>query len=449
MMNEQARRIYEFGAFRLDAEEHTLWRGERFVALKPRIFDLLLIFVQSGGRVLTKEKLMQQVWHDCCVAPHNLTVSVHELRKALDKSGGECSHIETVPRRGYRFVAEVREAQGISHNLLAGGDAESSTKRHTKNAEAHRAYLKGRYFLNQRTPAGFKKSIEFFTRAVGMDSNYALAYTGMADAYKLFSTYSALPPKEFNERAKAAASKALEIDDTLAEAHIALALIKYRCDWDWLAAEKEYRRAIELNPNQATAHQMYGMYLTAVERFDEALAGIARAQELDPLSLNVNAAVGSIFYFARQYEQALNQFQQTLELDADFTVARFFLGRTYEQQGEHEKAVAEYKKLISSVGQEPLLMASLGHVYAASGKKREARKILNKLEDMAAHRYVSHFFRALIYAGGEGHDQAFKCLEQAYAEQDEELSLLKIDPRLDKLRADARFENLLRCVGLK
>lgn len=448
-MNEQAGRIYEFGAFRLDAEEHTLWRGERFVSLKPRIFDLLSIFVQSGGRVLTKEKLMQRVWHDCSVTPHNLTVNVHELRKILDKSGDECSHIETIPRRRYRFVAEVREVSRVSTSSLAESNAEPSERRYTKNAEAHQSYLKGRCFLNQRTPAGFEKSIEFFTRAIEIDANYAFAYTGLADAYKLFSTYSALPPKEFNERAKAAASKALEIDETLAEAHIALALIKYRCDWNWLAAEEEYRRTIELNPKQANAHHMYGMYLTAAERFDEALASLTRAQELDPLSLNINAAVGSIFYFSRQYGQALEQLRQTLELDAHFTVACFFLGRTYEQLGEHQKAIAEYKKLINRVGQEPLPLSSLGHVYAASGKKGEARKILNKLEELAAHRYVSHFFRALIYAGGENHDQAFECLERAYAEQDEELSLLKIDPRLDKLRADARFKSLLQRVGLK
>jgi tetratricopeptide (TPR) repeat protein len=281
---------------------------------------------------------------------------------------------------------------------------------------------------------------------VELDPQYALAYAGMADCYVLLGTVYYLSPKEAVTRAKAAAVKALQIDDTLAEAHTTLAGIRSTYDWDRVGAEREYKRAIELNASYATAHQRYSLYLMAMGRTEESLAEIKRAQELDPVSLSINTSLGWRLYFARQYDQAIEQYRKTLEMDSNFGRAHFNLGQAYEQKGMYEEAIAEFHKAFNF--SRDRAVAALGHAYAMSGKRREARKVLEELEELSKRRYISPYGIALIYTGLGERDQAFAWLQRACEDHSFGLNHLKVEPSLDSLRSDLRFRDLLRCVGL-
>src|SRR5712691_2752197 len=259
--------------------------------------------------------------------------------------------------------------------------------------EAYHLYLKGRFYWNKRTEESLKKGIEYFHQAIDLDPNYALAYAGLADCYGLlgWDLFGSLPPREALPIAKAAAKKALEIDDNLSEAHNSLAWTKLVFDWDWSGAESEFKRAIELNPGYAVAHHWYAECLAGMERYDEALAEIKRAQESDPLSLIISAVVGWILYFDRQYDQAIVQFQKALELDPNFWVAHWCLGQPYEQKAMFAEAVAEFQKAIDLSAGSPLALAALGHAYAVSGKTTEAQRVLNELKESSKRRYEDSF----------------------------------------------------------
>ncbi|HYE66088.1 MAG TPA: protein kinase, partial [Pyrinomonadaceae bacterium] len=349
------------------------------------------------------------------------------------------------------FAVQEEIAKEITENLrlrLSGEQKKQLTKRHTENAGAYQLYLKGRYHLNKRTEEGFKKGIEYFQQAIDMDINYALAYAGLSDSYILLERYGVLKPKEAIPQAKAAVLKALEIDDSLAEAHTSLAYAKLIYDWDWLAAEGEYTRAIELNRNYATAHHWYGWHLSHTGRHAEALAEMKWAQELDPLSLIINTNMGTILYFARRYDEAITQLQKTLELDASFIVAHQWLGRAYEQKGMYVEAIAEHRTVLNILGNEPESLASLGHASAVSGRSGEARKVVDKLRKLSKRRYVSPYWIAIIYTGLGEREQAFEWLEKAYEERFDWLIFLKVEPMFDSLRSEARFADLMRRVGL-
>jgi len=318
------------------------------------------------------------------------------------------------------------------------------TRARPVNPEAYEAYLRGRYFWNKRTEEGTKKGIEFFGQALEKDPAYALAYTGLADCYYLLADYRFVPWKEAYPRAKGAATKALELDETLAEAHTSLAVIKGEYEWDWLGAEREFKRAIEFNPNYATAHHWYSDYLGVMGRHEEAIAEIKRAQQLDPLSLIINAVAGYRFYWARRYDEAVEQLRKTLEMDPNFAVAHWLLGQTYEQTGEYQSAIAEYQKGRSASGGSVYLVAALGHAYAAAGKRREALKILGELKELSKHTYISPYSTGVIYIALGEKDQALEWLEKAYQERAAGIVILKVDPMLDPLRSDPRFQALLR-----
>jgi tetratricopeptide (TPR) repeat protein len=260
-----------------------------------------------------------------------------------------------------------------------------------------------------------------------------------------------LPPKERMPLAKAAAMKALQLDDTLVEGHTTLARVLFAYDWDWPAAEKEFKRAIELNPRYAPAHQWYGGYLTATSRFREADAEKKRALELEPLSLVINFEAGLAFYFSRNYDQAIDQFQKTLELDANFPPPHAFLAAAYEQKGMFEEAMAASRKAVTVTQGPPkaLAMAGLAHIYAVSSRKTEALKILAELQSLSEHSYVPATDTALIYAGLGEKDKSFAWLEKAYEEHSFTLSNLKVEPRFDPLRSDSRLADLLRRIGLQ
>src|SRR5713226_5381496 len=272
-------------------------------------------------------------------------------------------------------------------------------KRYTENPEAHQLYLKGRYLWNRRTGETLKRAAEYFQQAIDKDPGYALAWAGLADCYAVYSFYDVLPPREAAPKAKEAASKALELDDTLAEPHAALGYVKTHYEWDWAGAEREFKRAIELNPNYATAHFWYGNCLEATGRLDEAIAEANRAQEADPLSLAISSAAGRKLYFARRYDQAIEHLRKTLEMDPRFSRTHWFLAMAYEQVARQDEAIAECQKALSLSGREPAVLGVLGHAYAVSGKRAEAQKVLAELKDLSNRRYVAPFDIVLIYAG--------------------------------------------------
>jgi DNA-binding winged helix-turn-helix (wHTH) protein/tetratricopeptide (TPR) repeat protein len=579
--------LYTFGPFELDTEEQVLRREGQPLPLKPKVFDLLVVLVENSGRVVCKDELMKQVWGGTFVEEGNLAVSVVKLRQALGESHNERRYIETVPRRGYRFVAcvtqgrdentdvvairadiqvtsddSVRAEKGtiavlpfkligttgdeylglgladalitrlsllrqvtvrptssirkydgsqdpvsvgkelrvewvlegslqklrrrirvtvqlltvddgvlrwaekfdekftdifevedsISEQVakalapkLTGEDKKLLTKRYTESPRAYEAYLRGRYFLEKRTTEGCKKGIEYFEQAIAIDPNYALAYTGVAGCYITLSTV--FPSRDFTSSGERAALRALALDAGLGEAHASLGYVKTR-QWEWRSAETAFKTAIALNPNYATARAWYALYLASVGRAYEGLEEIKRAQALDPLSLIINAQLGALLYMARRYEEAVQQLRKTLELDTDFAIAHFMLGYVFEALGEYQDALREYQHSQGGLGNLAEFTACVGRIHAFSGRREQALNAIDELRCLFGLRYVQPTLIAMIYAAlGDKHD-AFQWLERAYVERDEDLGLLKIDPRLDNLRADPRFASLLQRVGL-
>jgi TolB-like protein/DNA-binding winged helix-turn-helix (wHTH) protein/Tfp pilus assembly protein PilF len=340
-----------------------------------------------------------------------------------------------------------RIAQEISTTLTPEERAQLTSQRPV-NPEAYEAYLRGRYFWNKRTEEGMKKAIGYFEQSMGKEPNSPLAYDGLADCWLSLGWYGYLSPKEAFPRAKAAAMRALELDATLGEAHTSLAFASMNYDWDWSAAEREFRKAIELNPNYANAHHWYADYLSAVGRHEQAIAESRRALELDPLSPIINAWLGWRYFFARQYGLAIEQYLKTLEMDPTFVPAHLVLGQGYEQQSMSEKAIDELKKAVSLSGGSSLYVSSLAHAYAIAGRRSQAEMLLRQMSERAQHTYVPSFHIAIIYAGLGQKDQALVWLEKGYQERSAWMVWLKVDPRLDVLRSDPRFQDLLRRVGL-
>ena len=650
-MGQQTSDFYEFGRFRLKAGERVLLRGGELVPLTPKGFDILLTLLENGGRIVPKDDLMKKVWPNTFVEEGNLTQNVSLLRKALGESATGPQFIETVPRRGYRFVAPVnrihrndddnfiesvvddhsipgtplnnsgttvsaplqqsassvnrgrwtfdighwtffsRRVPAVALTLAAvlatvvgiaylsgknnagastsaiqsiavlpfvddspDADAEylddeiaeslvnSLTKlpklrvvprsvminykgrnvdprtvgqelnvravvtgrvhRHgdtisiqadlidldsvsqiwgqhydrrladillvqeeisrdifenlrlklnveeQKQLEAYRLYLKGRNSWNKRTPEGLQQGIDFFQQAINTDPNYAAAYAGLADCYNMQVIYGVHQPNDGFPKAKEAAVKALEMDETLAEAHTSLAFIKFRWDRDRVEAEREFQLAIKHKPTYAPAHQWYSSYLVALERFDEAIAEAKRTEELEPLSFIASSHLGWILYLSGRNDEAIAQCTKILDLDPNFFPARRYLGLAYEAKGMYNQAIAEFQKGVKLSGS-PLMLALLGHAYAVSGKTTEARGVLGELHELETRRYVSPYTVAAIYTGLGDKDQAFKWLERAFEERDVWLMNLKVDPVFAKLRSDRRFQDLLTRAGLR
>ncbi|HEV3470665.1 MAG TPA: protein kinase, partial [Pyrinomonadaceae bacterium] len=349
-------------------------------------------------------------------------------------------------------VLAVQEeiARAIAARLrsrLRGGAAPADPKRYTSDNAAYQDYLRGRYFWNKRTEEGFRKAVSYFNAAIERDPSYALAYAGLADTYSLMSDYSIVPPREAMPKARAAAQRALALDNTLAEAHTSLAFVRMAYDWQWEEAGRDFERALELNPNYATAHQWYASYLVQVGRFGEALSEIKRAQELDPLAPIISANAGLYLYYARQYDRAIEQLRKTIEVDERFGVAHLYLGYVYLQQpGRAEEAVEEFLRARELMGEDPETIAALGHAYAVAGRRAVAQKVLEELRERSARAYVSPYFMAVVYAGLGDHERAFEWLEKSYADRHPGMILLKSDPRFDALRRDPRLSNLIRRI---
>ncbi|HKY03510.1 MAG TPA: tetratricopeptide repeat protein, partial [Blastocatellia bacterium] len=315
-----------------------------------------------------------------------------------------------------------------------------------KQLDAFSLYVKGRNYLNKRTADGLQLGIEYFQQAIEVDSEYALAYAGLADCHNMLVVYGLSKPQEAFPKAKEAALKALKIDDSLAEAHTSLAFVKHRWEWEWADAEREFRLAIQHKPGYAPAHQWFSSYLVAVGRFDEAIAEAKRAQELGPLSLISNLHLGWVLYLAGRYDEAIEHSKKLIEIDSNFFPAYRYLGLAYEQKGMYREAIQEFEKGVK-LSASPLLIAHLGHAYAAFGKKEDARRVLAELERQKE-KYVSPYRVAAIYAELGEKDQAFAWLEKAYNERDIWLINLRVDPVFKTLRSEGRLADLLARLGL-
>jgi TolB-like protein/Tfp pilus assembly protein PilF len=347
------------------------------------------------------------------------------------------------------FLVETDIAKTIADSLkakLTRSERQAIAVRPTANPEAYELYLKGRFLWNKRTGADLRKAIDYFNHAIAKDPNYALAHAGLADCYDLLCEYSELSPNESYPKAKAAAIRALELDDTLGEAHTSLAYSLLNYDWDWRSAEREYQRAIQLNPNYATAHQWYAECLSMLGRHTEAIAEIKRAQQLDPLSLIINQGVGGKYLYARRYDEAMAQFHRTLELYPHFPPTHQRLGWCYAQKRMYDEAIAEMQRAVELSGNSTQMIAALGYSYAAAGRRDTAQGIIAELERRSKESYVDNYFVATIFAALGDKDEAFALLNKACAERSYWMPWLNIDFQLDNLRSDSRFDALVQRV---
>jgi len=625
-----ARHSYEFVPFRLDPAERRLLRNGEPVALTPKCFDLLVVLVENSGHLLEKSDLLARVWPDQFVEEGSLSFNVSELRRALGEGQKGQHYIETVRKKGFRFVAPVQKIpvagagvvddgeaalgessdamdalplasrrfkilfaivavaalaslayvlwprssvtpvegpprtiavlpfkplaanlrdepleMGICHALiirlatveqlvvrptssvvaynkmgqdpLAAGrelrvdalldgyiqrsqdrirvtarllrtaDGKSLwsgqfnenftdifavedsisqqivealhlnltrdeqrrvTKHSTENIEAYELYLKGRYFQDKRTGEGVAKSVEYFQEATVKDPRYALAFAALSDSYAVLAIRADTPPKIAYEKAKAAAIRALEIDETTAEAHSALANVKSWYDWDWPGAEREFKRAIELSANDPIPNQQYASYLVVVGRHQEAVSEIKRAQRLAPVSLTTNVQAARILYFAGQYEASMEQCRKTIDMDPGFGGAYIFLGRIYTQKGLYREALAELDRARVLLRNSAEVLSLIGYTYAVSGRAAEARQVLEDLQRLSRERYVSPYHFAMIHAGLGERDEAFRWLEKAYDVREGRLTILRFAPEFSALRSDPRFTKLLQRMKL-
>jgi TolB-like protein/DNA-binding winged helix-turn-helix (wHTH) protein/Flp pilus assembly protein TadD len=634
-------KFYRFDDVTVDGENFRVQKDGQNITLTPRAFDVLLVLIKNGGRVIEKQEIFDKVWKETFVGDNALTKIIKEIRHALNDDANNPRYIETVPKRGYRIIAEIKQndslnriesakqptekfvveasqetipqlkaqevqptkrknlrlagvivlgllilafgffvfnrqhsvtvandrpidsiavlpfenaaqdpsveylsdgiteslinrlsqlsnlkvmsrssvfrykgkeqdaqkvgteltvravltgsvkqigdqlvitvrlddaqtnqhiwgeqyvrkfadilnvqseiAQDVSTNLrvkLTSEAKQQLAKRYTDNVEAYQLYLKGQYEWNKFTQEDLQKSIEYYDQALEKDANYALAYAGLSKSYIVLGT-TYLPPNEAFPKAKAYAAKALEIDDTLAEAHVVMGAVRLLHDWNWAEAERELKRAQALNPNHPDAHNLYGYYLKAMGRLDEAKAETKRAQEFDPLSLMINSDVGVDSYYARQYDEAIAQNEKTINLEPHFFIAYLWLGQAYEQKKMYAEAITTFQKGMALAERHPQLIASLGRAYALAGEREKAQKSLDELREISKRRYVSPYLFAVVYAGLGDKDQAFTWLEKAYEERTFFLIWLKVEPRFDSLRDDPRYKDLLRRIGLQ
>ncbi len=318
------------------------------------------------------------------------------------------------------------------------------------NPDAFEAYVQGISYWNRRSPDSLQKSTEFFRQATQLDPNYSLAYASLATSYTLMThaPNDVGAPKYLMPKAREAAKKALELDDSSAEAHAAVALVRQSYDWDWPGAEREYRRAFELNSAYASARQWYSLLLMALGRHQEAQAQIEMARQLDPLSTVIRSSYVQSLYFSREYDRVIDESKRTLALEPNFLLLRYHLGQAYVQTGRSAEAIEEFRQAKTLSGNLPVMVMALGHAYAVAGQKANALESIHELDDLARNRYVPPLYYAAIYTGLGDKRQAMDWLEKAFQQRTEYLIFLNVEPMADPLRADPRFQNLLRRIGL-
>jgi tetratricopeptide (TPR) repeat protein len=352
----------------------------------------------------------------------------------------------TVPKRGYSFVADVREVREGDEPASALEARAILGRRFPASAEAHDLCLKGRHFWAKRTAVAVEKAIRCFEQAIEREPAYAKAYAGLADCYAILSHYSRLPPRTTMPKAKAAAQRALQIDRTLVEAHTSLAVVRMLYDWDWPAAEAEFEKALRPGHSYPTAHHWYGMYLVARGRFDEGIAQVERAQQLDPLSLAINTDLGLVLYLARRYDEAVRQYQATMELEPHFSDARTGLLMAYNEMGMFHEPISEFLRPPETLSREAA--ARLEEAFVRSGVTGYWRAYLELSDAPGSEMWTSPYVKARLHAAVGDKSRALAWLGKAYQERDGGLSLLKVDPGLDSLRDLPRFRAILDRIGL-
>ena len=355
------------------------------------------------------------------------------------------------------FSVEDEISRGISETLrlsITGTDEEKFAKRYTKDAEAYQLYMKGRYFWNKRDEAGLRNGIKYFREAEGRDPLYALAYSGLADSYSLLSDIGKVAPAEEMPKARAAAQRAVDIDPNLAEAYTSRGFVKLAYDWDWVGAESDFKKAVELNPKYPTAHQWYASYLMQMGKFERAKEEIREAHQLDPFSPIIGSNLAHYSYYERRYDEAIEQCNKVLEMSPDFWVARHYRALAYTMKGAHQQAITELRELLGSPGEGPLkegtvetnpeVASSLAFAYAEAGRKSEAEAIVERLTKLSAHRYVSPVYFGIAYAGLKDRDRALVNLDKAYENRHPGLVLIRVDPLFDSLRSHDKFKELAK-----
>jgi eukaryotic-like serine/threonine-protein kinase len=384
----------------------------------------------------------------------NIRKSDQTLRVTVQLIDGNAGYrwSETYDRKpADLFQVEAEIAERVATALeatLTGSERLALASRPTGSVEAYHAYLKGRYFWNKRTIEGFREAAEHFSRAIEIDPAYAQACVGLADAILFLGGNDPAGPKESVRRGRALLQRALELDGTLADAHASLGLLALNSDWDWAVADREFKRAIELDPNYATAHQWYGEFLAYMGRFDEAIAESTRARELDPLSLIISTDVAKVYFVARRYDEAIADFQAALKLDPEFAEAHWILALTYGTIGKHEEALAELRK-IKNLESNSVHLSCLAFLHGVAGRKEEARATMRRLNELSVRTYVSPLWMAIASTGIGDKDEAFKWFERAFAEHAMGGAVsLKVNPIFDSLRSDPRFADLLRRANL-
>jgi len=434
-------RLYEFGPYRLDTMKRLLLCEGRAVQLTSKAFDTLTLLVENRGRLLEKAEMIKALWPNTFVEEINLTVHISALRKALGERPNEHLYIVTVPGRGYRFVAPVKEPDPASEE-----GPERPGEDYTGNTEAYHLYIKGRYFWEKRQNTSLRRAIECFKQAIALEPRHALAYAGLADSYAILGEYLYLHPAQAFPLARAAALKALDIDGSLAEAHATLAEIRWFYDWEPGEADAEYRRAIKLTPTYATARNYYAWFLMTHGRFDEALAEINLALQPTPCSLTIYLTRGVLFYHMGEYEKAVELYREVLDMEPDCTHARYNLGQALAECDALEESIDVLENLRSS---EPVAqsLALLGYAYGGSGNRAAALNILSELQGMSKQRYVSPVSFATVYAGLDEPEMVFAYLGTAYKERAAWLAFLEGSPVFRRLRPDPRFRDLLRLTG--
>ncbi|MHB8410408.1 MAG: winged helix-turn-helix domain-containing protein [Candidatus Acidiferrales bacterium] len=571
--------VFRFGVFEIDLQNRELRKRGVRLRLEAKPLQILELMLERPGEVITRKQIQQKLWPDTFVTfDYSLNTAVNKLRLALGDSAESPRFIETVARRGYRFIASVGMltaaatsssaisaratvssiavlpfqnysgqpeleylSDGLSEavirsvsqtpgvrvmawstvlrykgrelnpqdvarelrvqSVLVGSvvpredglrlraelvDAETGWrlwgeeyqrsreeiqtlseeiarqigakmhpqvtpenrkrwgKRYTENAEAYSDYLKGRYHWYKLSAESLKKSVSHFEQAIEKDPNFALAHSALADAYVLFAFIALLPPCEALQKARAAALRALEIDDGLAEVHASCASVTKLYDWDWPKAEREYRKCLELDPNNAIARRGFGAFLSALGRTEEALAEIYKAQELDPLSLLIGVEVAWNLYMARQYEEAAQQAMRTIEMEPEFTATGHVLGLALEQLGKYDEAIERFQKAGKRSAMQQTTIASLAHAYARCGRTQDSEAILNELTATSSQRYVSPYLFGVMHAGLGEIKKAVDWLEKAFETHDVWMIWVNRDPRFDVLRPESRFQDLLR-----
>jgi len=566
-----------FGGFELNLQTGELFKRGRKIRLQIQSFLILRSLLERPGEVVSREELRRKLWPSGIFVDFEVGVNtaINRLRNVLDDSPEEPRFIETLPRRGYRFIAPLERggqdrilprigslavlplenltgdvaqeyfvdgmtdalitrlaqigalrvisrmsamyykgthkklpeiarelnvdavvegtvarsgshvrvsaqlvdartdqhlwarqyereltdilrlqadvASAVAHEIqvtLTPQEQARLTLTHPVDREAYEAFLRGRFFWNKRTEEGLKKGMEYFQQSVEKDPSYALAHAGLADSYSMLAFWGLAAPREVSPKAKAAADKALEIDENFGEGHAARGWVQFTYDWSWTAAEKELRRAIELNPGYATAHQWYSHLLVYQGRHAEAFMEVRRTLELDPLSQVMNASSAFVCLLARRFDEAIERSRKTIELHPDFPAPHLWLGWAYTEAGRLDEAVDQHKSAVKISAGAARFLSGLGHGYAVAGKTAGARRTLAKLEKMARARYVSAYDFAVVHAGLRDKQKLFSWLEKGYKERSTWLCLLKGDSRFDPFRSDPRFKRLLVRLGL-